>query len=155
MRCLWFTDCSIRAIHHQRLLTLRWKDGSVTTQHCHTAPASVAVGLIYPCNARQYHRGVGGVGGGVGCCVFGRCHRRMLMMESVGGYAHQLRDTHPPLVPRPSGCMMQTPPSGIHPALPLGKSRESQVQSLRTGWMDGWIDWWGSLPDKHLFLFVS
>lgn len=52
------------------------------------------------------------------------------MMESVGGYAHQLRDTHPPLAP-PPGYMMLTPPFGCGPG---GRSLETQAA---VSWRDG------------------
>lgn len=68
--------------------------------------------------------------------VFDRCQRRMLMMESVGWYAHQLRDTHPPLVP----------PLRLHDAnAPFwhwsSASRVSGViHSLSDGWKGGkWV----------------
>lgn len=59
--------------------------------------------------------------------VFDRYRRRMLMMESVGGYAHQLRDTHPPLAP-PTGYMMQTPPFGCDPVAPSGEAWRRRPQ---------------------------
>lgn len=88
--------------------------------------------------------------GNIRDAVFDRCQRRRLMMESVGWYAHQLRDTHPPLVPplrlhdtnapfwHPSS---QCPPSGKAYRViycPLDR----WISGCMLGCMDGRTDAW-------------
>lgn len=78
--------------------------------------------------------------GNIKDAVFDRCQRRMLMMESVGWYAHQLRDTHPPLVPPLRLHDTNAPFWHSSSALPREKPIEVLYAGQFLGWMDGWMD---------------
>lgn len=78
--------------------------------------------------------------GNIKDAVFDRCQRRMLMMESVGWYAHQLRDTHPPLVPPLRLHDTNAPFWHSSSALPREKPIELLYAGQFLGWMDGWMD---------------
>lgn len=77
--------------------------------------------------------------GNIKDAVFDRCQRRMLMMESVGWYAHQLRDTHPPLVPPLRLHDTNAPFWHSSSALPREKPIEVLYAGQFLGWMDGWM----------------
>lgn len=94
MQWLWFTDCSILAVHHQRAThyfaagrAVRWQPPK------HTQPSPRARRAV------DVARGCCCPGGNIRDAVFDRCQWASDADDGVGWYAHQLRDTHPLVAP--------------------------------------------------------